>query len=87
MPVSTRLSKESLKILLSTGRGASKQPGEYRRSQNWIGGSSLTDALFVPPSHEEVHPLMNDLEQFLRNETVGVPNLYEPLQTSETRDV
>lgn len=75
VPVSTRLLKETHKILLSKGRGASKEPGEYRRSQNWIGGSSITDAVFVPPSHEEVHDLMSDLERFLHNGTIEVPNL------------
>lgn len=75
VPVSTRLLKETHKILLSKWRGASKLPGEYRKSQNWIGGSSLTDAVFIPPSHEEVNSLMSDLEQFLHNQTIEVPTL------------
>jgi Fic family protein len=75
VPVSTRLIKETHKILLSKGRGASKLPGEYRRSQNWIGGSSIKDAAFIPPSHQEVDSLMSDLEKFLHNDTIDVPNL------------
>jgi len=75
VPVSTRLLKETHRILLSKGRGASTSPGEYRRSQNWIGGSSIKDALFVPPSHHEVDSLMSDLEKFLRNDAIDVPSL------------
>jgi Fic family protein len=75
VPVSTRLLKETHNILLSKGRGSTKTPGEYRRSQNWIGGSSLKDAAFIPPSHEEVDPLMSDLEKFLHNDTIDVPHL------------
>jgi len=75
IPVSTRLLKETHNILLSKGRGASKLPGEFRRSQNWIGGSSLKDATFIPPSHEEVNPLMGDLETFLHNDELNVPSL------------
>ena len=75
VPVSTRLLKETHKILLSKGRGSTKTPGEYRRSQNWIGGSSLKDAVFVPPSYEEVDPLMGDLENFLHNDSIDVPHL------------
>lgn len=75
VPVSTRLLKETHKILLSKGRGAGRAPGEYRKSQNWIGGSSIKDAVFVPPSQEEVDPLMSDLETFLHNGALDVPNL------------
>ena len=75
VPVSTRLLKETHNILLSKGRGSTKTPGEYRRSQNWIGGSSLKDAVFIPPSHEEVDPLMSDLEKFLHNDAIDVPHL------------
>ena len=75
IPVSTRLLKETHKNLLSKGRGASKMPGEFRRSQNWIGGATLKDATYVPPSHEEVNSLMSDLEDFLHNDGIDVPNL------------
>jgi Fic family protein len=75
VPVSTRLLKETHKILLSKGRGARKSPGEYRKSQNWIGGSSISDAVFIPPLHEEIGPLMSDLEKFLHNDAIEVPNL------------
>jgi Fic family protein len=75
IPVSTRLLKETHNILLSKGRGSTKTPGEYRRSQNWIGGSSLKDAVLIPPSHEEVDPLMSDLEKFLHNDAIDVPHL------------
>jgi cell filamentation protein, protein adenylyltransferase len=75
IPLSTRLLKEIHKILLSKGRGKSRRPGEYRKSQNWIGGSSITDAVFIPPSHEEVDSLMSDLEEFFHNDTIEVPHL------------
>ena len=75
IPVSTRLLKETHNILLSKGRGSTKTPGQYRRSQNWIGGSSLKDAVLIPPSHEEVDPLMSDLEKFLHNDAIDVPHL------------
>jgi len=75
IPVSTRLLKETHKNLLSKGRGASEMPGEFRRSQNWIGGATLKDATYVPPSHEEINSLMSDLEDFLHNDGIDVPNL------------
>ncbi len=56
-------------------RGENKQPGEYRSSQNWIGAASLTDAVFIPPSHEFVGELMGDMENFIHNERIQVPQL------------
>jgi Fic family protein len=75
LPISTRLLKEIHKILLTGTRGESKLPGEYRSSQNWIGGASLKDAVFIPPRFEEVNELMGDLENFLHNENIDVPPL------------
>ncbi|MDI6779202.1 MAG: Fic family protein [Bacteroidota bacterium] len=75
LPVSTRLLKETHKILMTGARGETKIPGDYRTSQNWIGGSSLKDAVFIPPIHTEVGELMNDLENFLHNDRINVPIL------------
>ena len=75
IPVSTRMLKVSHKILLQGVRGEHKTPGEFRTSQNWIGGATITDATFVPPPHTEVNNLMNDLENFLHNENINVPPL------------
>ncbi len=75
MPVSTRLLKESHRILMQGVRGKTKTPGEFRTSQNWIGGATISDAVFIPPSHTEVNELMGDLENFLHNENINVPPL------------
>ena len=75
LPLSTRLLCETHGILLQAGRGKHQAPGELRRSQNWIGGASLDDAVFIPPSHEEVPALMGDLEKFWHNENIHVPDL------------
>lgn len=74
LPLSSRLLKESHAILLDSVRGEHKLPGEFRSSQNWIGGSSLADAVFVPPPHHEVNALMGDLENFMHSR-VAVPHL------------
>jgi Fic family protein len=72
-PLSTRLIREIHAVLLSRGRGSGKDPGELRRSQNWIGGSRPGNAVFVPPPHTEVPDAMAALERFLHAEDDGLP--------------
>ena len=75
MPLSCRLIRDTHRILLSSGRGERKTPGEFRISQNWIGGASIVDAVFVPPAAEKLSDLLSDFEKFLNNEEINVPNL------------
>lgn len=75
IPLSNRLIRKTHSILLQGVRGKHKQPGEFRRSQNWIGGATLSDATFIPPPHNEVVELMGDLEHFLHNEEIYVNEL------------
>lgn len=74
-PLSNRLVREIHGILLSRGRGTGKDPGEFRRSQNWIGGTRPADAHFVPPPHSAVAECMSALERFLHLEGAGLPIL------------
>jgi Fic family protein len=74
-PLSNRLLREIHAVLLSRGRGSEKQPGEFRTSQNWIGGSRPGNATFVPPPHTAVADAMSDLERFLHAEDDGLPLL------------
>jgi Fic family protein len=75
LPLSNRLLKETHRILMYGVRGKHKAPGEFRRSQNWIGGSSLRDATFIPPHNKYVEELMSDLEKFIHNSEIHVPHL------------
>lgn len=75
LPLSCRLMKDTHKILLASGRGERKTPGEFRTSQNWIGGASIMDAVFVPPAADELSDLLSDFEKFLNNDQLQVPKL------------
>lgn len=74
-PLSNRLLREIHRVLLARGRGRDKEPGEFRRSQNWIGGSRPGNARFVPPPHTAVPECMAALERFLHAEDDGLPVL------------
>jgi Fic family protein len=75
LPLSNRLMRETHAILMRGVRGQNKQPGEFRISQNWIGGSSLADAVFIPPQPDGLPDLMTDLERFWHDENIRVPHL------------
>lgn len=75
LPLSIRLLKQTHAVLMQGVRGAHKLPGEFRSSQNWIGGSNLNNAVFVPPHPDQVAELMGDLEKFWHNEQILVPDL------------
>ena len=74
-PLSLRLIRELHEILLSSGRGSHKSPGEFRRSQNWIGGSRPGNARYVPPPPEKVMECLGALEKFLHDDPVKTPTL------------
>ena len=75
LPFSSRLIRETHKILLKGVRGEHKQPGEFRQSQNWIGGATISDAIFVPPVSTAIPDLMSDIERFAHNEENWFPEL------------
>src|SRR5579864_4492517 len=77
VPLSLRLIREIHAILLRGGRGAHKTPGEFRRSQNWIGGSRPGNASFVPPPPEQMMQCLDSFERFLHDEKHGLPLLVE----------
>ena len=74
-PLSNRLIREIHGILLSKGRGATKQPGDFRRSQNWIGGQRPGDATFVPPPSDALPEVLGALEKWLHDEPERTPSL------------
>ncbi len=75
LPFSARLIRETHKTLMQGVRGKHKQPGEFRHSQNWIGGASINDAIFVPPVHTSVEELVSDIEKFVHNNQQYFPEL------------
>jgi Fic family protein len=74
LPISNRLIRNTHKALLHSLRGEKKNPGEFRRSQNWI-GATLKDAIYIPPHQSSVLDLMTDLELFLNNQKLLTPHL------------
>ncbi len=75
LPLSLRLFKDTHDVLMAKGRGSTKQPGEFRRSQNWSGGSRPGNAIYVPPPPNLVLELMGDLEKFIHAPAVTLPLL------------
>ena len=75
LPFSSRLIKQAHKTLLFGVRGRHKRPGEFRSSQNWIGGSSITNAIFIPPIHSSIDHYMGDLEKFAHSYDFFFPEL------------
>ena len=75
LPISVRLLCDAHRLLLAGARGAGKQPGELRRSQNWIGGTRPGNAVFVPPPPERVPDLLADLERFVHDAEPKLPAL------------
>lgn len=75
LPFSSRLIRYTHEILLSGVRGKHKLPGQFRTSQNWIGGASIADAIFIPPIHTTINDYMGDLEKFVHNDEFYFPEL------------
>lgn len=74
-PVCNRLIREIHKILMTGVRGEHKAPGEFRISQNWIGGSMPSTAVYVPPPYTEIDECLSDFEKFINNEKIDTPDL------------
>ncbi|MEI6668247.1 MAG: Fic family protein [Acidobacteriota bacterium] len=72
-PLSNRLIREMHEVLMRRGRGSEKEPGEFRRIQNWLGGATPADAIFVPPPADRVPDCMDALERFLHDEPDSTP--------------
>ena len=81
LPLSLRLFREVHGVLLTKGRGSHQTPGEFRRSQNWIGGTRPGNAAFVPPPAEEVPECMSTLELFLHDQPEPTPVLLKAALT------
>ncbi len=75
LPLSGRLIRDVHYELMKGVRGKNKQPGEFRTSQNWIGGSNINDAVFVPPPFAMIPELMSDIELFIHNPKTLLPDL------------
>ncbi len=75
LPLSLRLIREMHERLLQSGRGAAMSPGEFRRSQNWVGGTRPGNALYVPPPISELNDVLNSFEHFMHEEVSGLPPL------------
>lgn len=75
LPFSGRLIKKIHHILLQGVRGEYKMPGEFRTSQNWIGGATINDAVFVPPVYTSIPEYISDIEKFAYNESIKLPEL------------
>jgi len=74
-PLSNRLIREIHGVLLAQGRGSRAAPGQFRRSQNWVGGGRASEATFVPPPHSAVPDCMASLERFVQSDDDGLPVL------------
>ena len=75
LPISMRLICDTHKTLLKGVRGKNKLPGEIRKSQNWVGGSSIMDARYIPPHPDDLPFLLSDLEKFINNPNLEMPEL------------
>lgn len=78
LPLSLRLIREMHERLLQSGRGGTKNPGEFRRTQNWIGGTRPGNALFVPPPVTELGACLGELERFMHEDQSKLPALIKP---------